>query len=62
MFNYGSGRKNPMENVKFHKKKTQPDQSQPNTSHGSTDQVRICLKFSEKHVHACIVNEIKYFS
>lgn len=32
-FTYGSGRKNPMEKVKFHKKK-----SQQNTSHGSTDQ------------------------
>lgn len=32
-FTYGSGRKNPMEKVKFHKKNVQPD-----TSHGSTDQ------------------------
>lgn len=37
-FTYGSGRKNPMEKVKFHKKNVQPDHSQQNTSHGSTDQ------------------------
>lgn len=53
-FTYGSGRKNPMEKVKFHKKK-----SQQNTSHGNTDQVRVYLIFSEKQVHACIGNEIK---
>lgn len=48
MFNYGSGRKNPMEKVKFHERKPQPDHSQQNTSHGSTDQVRVYLIFSEK--------------
>lgn len=53
-FTYGSGRKNPMEKVKFHRKKPQQ-----NTSHGSTDQVRVYLIFSEKQVHACIGNEIK---
>lgn len=59
-FTYGSGRKNPMEKVKFHKKKVQPDQSQPNTSHGSTDQVRVYLIFSKKKkVHAGIGNKIK---
>lgn len=53
-FTYGSGRKNPMEKVKFHKKNVQPD-----TSHGSTDQVRVYLIFSEKQVHAGIGNTIK---
>lgn len=48
-----------MEKVKFHKKKAQPDQSQQNTSHGSTDQVREYLIFSEKQVHAGIGNKIK---